>query len=601
MALETASRPTTPVAEQESARVLRRPRGRLAAALPLAVAPAVLLAVLGWTHRWTADDAFIDFRVVDQLLHGHGPVYNIGERVEAYTSPLWVGLLTVGSAVTGVGNVEWLAVGLGIALTVLGMVAASVAAILLNGRQDGLLLPLGALAFAVLPPAWEFVTSGLESGLAIGWVGTAFLACVLVRDETTWPFRRLSRRRGADLAAVLAGIGTFVRPDFAIFTVAFLVLIVLLAGPLRFWSAVRLVAFALALPVLYELFRMAYFAALVPNTALAKEASQTDWTRGVAYVWNTLSPYALLVPLIGFSGWSIALGSRDRAPGALALRLVPVVAAVVFGLYLAAIGGDFMHARLLLPAIFLVLAPAAVVPVRVRPVEVALAGGLAVWAAVCGFALGVPDHQTKYRVHDERRIYMMLAGKPHPVTLADYSGRLPWALAGHAARAWARKVPRVLTFYTPTPGIRVYPDSSLRLRAPGALVMAAGSIGTLGFAAGRDVFVADLFGLADPVASRQRLTKRGMAGHEKSLSKDWVVARFADPADLPIELRTAAAAAARRALACDGLARVLRDISRPMTIANALGNLRDSFSNTRLRFDPQPARAASELCRDRNR
>ena len=43
--------------------------------------PVLLLAVLGWSRRWAADDAYIDFRVVDNLLHGLGPVFNAGERV----------------------------------------------------------------------------------------------------------------------------------------------------------------------------------------------------------------------------------------------------------------------------------------------------------------------------------------------------------------------------------------------------------------------------------------------------------------------------------------------------------------------------------------
>src|SRR5436190_10961265 len=100
--------------------VERARRGRTPSVVGLALSPTLLLAILGWTHRWNAEDAFIDFRVVDQLLHGNGPVFNIGERVEAYTSPLWVALLTMASAIVGVVHVEWIAVGLGIGFTVLG-------------------------------------------------------------------------------------------------------------------------------------------------------------------------------------------------------------------------------------------------------------------------------------------------------------------------------------------------------------------------------------------------------------------------------------------------------------------------------------------------
>ena len=87
---------------------------RWATRVALPFAPAALYGLLGWTHRWTADDAFINFRVVDQLLHGNGPVFNAGERVEAYTSPLWLGILSIPSAIAGVRHVPWIALSVGL-------------------------------------------------------------------------------------------------------------------------------------------------------------------------------------------------------------------------------------------------------------------------------------------------------------------------------------------------------------------------------------------------------------------------------------------------------------------------------------------------------
>ena len=39
----------------------------------------------GYQRRWVTEDAFISLRVVQQVLAGNGPVFNAGERVEAYT------------------------------------------------------------------------------------------------------------------------------------------------------------------------------------------------------------------------------------------------------------------------------------------------------------------------------------------------------------------------------------------------------------------------------------------------------------------------------------------------------------------------------------
>ena len=49
---------------------------------------------------WTLDDAFITFRYAENLAAGHGPVYNLGERVEGYTTFSWMALLA-GARVLG--------------------------------------------------------------------------------------------------------------------------------------------------------------------------------------------------------------------------------------------------------------------------------------------------------------------------------------------------------------------------------------------------------------------------------------------------------------------------------------------------------------------
>ena len=60
----------------------------------------VLFTYLFINTAWVTEDAFITFRSVNQLLAGHGPVWNLGERVQVYTHPLWYGLLVL---TTGLG------------------------------------------------------------------------------------------------------------------------------------------------------------------------------------------------------------------------------------------------------------------------------------------------------------------------------------------------------------------------------------------------------------------------------------------------------------------------------------------------------------------
>ncbi len=76
----------------------------------LVVAPVALLVIMAWNMRWMSDDGFIHLRVADQLLHGNGPVFNAGERVEASTSPLWVFLLAATRLAAPLLSLEWIAV-----------------------------------------------------------------------------------------------------------------------------------------------------------------------------------------------------------------------------------------------------------------------------------------------------------------------------------------------------------------------------------------------------------------------------------------------------------------------------------------------------------
>ena len=62
-----------------------------------------LLGVLGvvLSQAWVSDDAFITFRVIDNFVNGYGLRWNVDERVEVYTHPLWMLLLTPFHAVSG--------------------------------------------------------------------------------------------------------------------------------------------------------------------------------------------------------------------------------------------------------------------------------------------------------------------------------------------------------------------------------------------------------------------------------------------------------------------------------------------------------------------
>lgn len=548
-----------------------------------------------------SDDGYIYVRVVDQILAGHGPVFNRGERIEAATSPLWVGLLALTKSGLPVASIPWLAVILGLLLSLAGLAMAQAAAWSLSpaGRRR-VVLPLGSLVLIALPPFWDFATSGLETGLAFAWLGASFWGFVRLyrssasRHAPEQPSVAVEDRNAIGLA-VLIGLAPLVRPDFAIFGLAFMLLFFVLRPHLSRRDRLQFVACALALPVSYEVFRMGYYGALVPNPAFAKEASAANWPQGWHYLVDLMKPYWLPVPLLLVSGLGVAswVATRSMSHGAesagvTAVVVTPVAAALAHGVYVTYVGGDFMHARLLLPDLFAVLMPASVIAIDTKP-RLVVALTVAGWAVLCATTLRVPYSGVgPSGIADERGYYVEASGSEHPIVPGDFRAFLP-AFSALLARA---QVPRGAL------QLQSGEQVALRPGMPDVAVVQGRFMGVASHILGTDFHVVDLLGLSDPIAGRLEVSHRGRPGHEKLLPEAWVVARFADPAaPLPAGFQTPSEVIAARAdLSCDDIRRLLETVSAPLTAGRFVRNLAEAFRLHRFRIPPNPGEAHARLC-----
>jgi arabinofuranosyltransferase len=568
------------------------------------VVPALVLAAGGWSHRWVSEDGFITLRVVRQLLDGNGPVFNAGERVEAVTSPAWMFLLAFLRFIVPV-PLEWLAVVAGLAGAVAGLLLASWAA----GRlwttsapyPEIAVVPLGALVVAVLPPVWDFTTSGLEMGLVFGWLGAS--AAVLARAATTDAAAEpaLPLRQWAGPVAV--GLGFLVRPDLAVCSACFVVaLLICDGGPAR--RKAKVAAVALALPVAYQLFRMGYYAALVPNPGLAKEGTAARWDQGLHYLRNLTGPYRLAIPLGAATVALAALlwAGRREAPAARRFRiaaaaLAPLVAGLLHGLFVVRVGGDFMHGRLLLPAVFACLTPVMVVPAR--PVVARLAAVVTVaWVVARLTALPAPGPAVDAHGIVNERAFWHGGRGGHLVRAGDFTA-FPHYREGRLARD---RLDRGETGFAVRPNLDVeeYVFVPFREPAPARVGIEEAHVGIVGMLAGSNVFVFDRLGLADPLGSRLRLQARSRPGHEKIIDRSWTWAQFVDPAAPPLERGPdpAAVEAARQALRCPALRDLTAAVRERLTPGRFVTNLVNSLRWHRFRFDNDPFVARDRLCQD---
>jgi arabinofuranosyltransferase len=565
--------------------------------LPLAIVP-VAWGVLGWRQRWIADDGLIVARTVREILAGNGPVFNPGERVEADTSVLWTWLLALFTWASRL-NLYTVIIGSGLLLAPLGLLFALLGARELHRRHsaDQVLLPVGALVVIALPPFWDFVTSGLEDSLIFCWLGLCWWLLAGLRPD--------SRRRACWLAFV-AGLGWLVRPDMAIGTVAFLAALWYIVRPAWRRLAV-LVAIAGAVPLAYQVFRMGYYGLLVPNTAVAKDASSTRFHQGFVYLADFTSPYRLWIPLVVLlTLFFLTARHLSRAD---AVRCAAAVGGgLLMALYVIAIGGDFMHARMLLPPTFALLLPVMLVPVPVPKLRAELThvslcllcvAVVGVWALGAGFKWRDPDPPGTVPasgIANERAYWSVFTHQQYPDNPAEYvlagmgaanaKGSLEWLISQDARSG------RPELFYYP--GGSAYVSVPLsRSRYP--VAVAYYRLGTAGAGTPLDGLAIDQYGLAYALGSHLVGDLDARPGHTKWAVPAWIVAEYSNVTQAP-GIPTAQLAAARKALSCGRLAELDQATQAPLTASRFAANFFHSLTLTTFRFSPDPVTAEKELC-----
>lgn len=430
-----------------------------------AVGP-VALALLGAAvvqSAWLCDDAAITFRVADNLLRGYGPRWNVAERVQAYTHPLWLALLSLVGVVTREQCVTALAVSIALSCVAAWRV--------LRARDDGPANEaLRVLALFASSAFVDYATSGLENPLSN--VLLVALAAFARRDDA---------RRDPRALGLLAALLSLTRLDLALF-----------ASPLALdalWrgrgKALRGLALGVTPLLAWTVFSVVYYGVPLPNTAYAKlglavaPGERLAW--GVAYLLDACrrdpaTPIALVAGL----ACAAARGARGE-------RLV-AVGAVAYVAYVVRIGGDFMAGRFLVAPLVVAVTSLSTRPRAAFALSACLVASMVARPPTAARALFDAESLRRGQVvahdaiTDERAYYAPYTGLSGVGGLTGWRQH-PWALAGDAARA------------------------------SGMRVVVASNIGFLGLRAGPGVLVVDRLGLADALMARMPASPKWRPGH----------------------------------------------------------------------------------------
>jgi len=455
---------------------LRRATLLAAGATAFVLATGLLRAV---SLAWTCDDAWISFRYAKNFVSGTGLVFNPGERVEGYTNFLWV-LMNAPAFPLAIPPETWANV----------MSLASFAGIVLllarrawvrAGETGGPLfpVPVAAAVVALNPDLQVWATGGLE---------TAFFSFLLVAGVFLLSGPGGSRLRELAAGATF-GLAALTRPDGLLPAAVALAWLLFFRPGRRLAASLAFAAGAAALVVPHLLWRHAYYGGWLPNTYYAKSAWRAWWGQGLLYLGLFLRRNVVL--LLGFPLVVLVGLQSRRRPGMKGTldRLVPEAVlvsgiAVSYGLFVTRVGGDFMYARLLIPAVPL-LGILLELAVSTPALPAAFRAGPAAAALLFPFLVAspVPPGEFVDGVADERAAYT-----GDGVRLADQVGStLELLFAGLPVR-----------------------------------VLAGGAEMRVAYRSGA-AEVIEAHGLTDRRIARQPLAKRGRVGHERFADLDYVL------------------------------------------------------------------------------
>ncbi len=403
---------------------------------------------------WVCDDAYITMRCVDNATNGYGLTYNVIERVQAFTHPLWALLILPFHAIFKSAFWEMISLGMGFSIAALVIMGRSIAS-----KWAWIALPIIAIASKAFI---EYATSGLENGLSY-----LLLALFVVQ----WWRCQMERGQLLHLSLITAlillnrlDLLMLVGPAFA-----------LACWRARSWHNLGQVVLGFLPFVLWEIFAVIYYGFPFPNTAYAKLGTMIPQHQllkmGWGYFADSMTRDWVTLPVIAL-GLAVGFLRHRQWPLAIGIAL--------YLLYVLRIGGDFMSGRFF----------AAPFVVALLLLGSALEQDWRRWALVaipaCLLGLLAPTPMllsgSDYHVSDE----LILS----PTHVADeraffYSGTgLLHAFEG-------RKMPD-----------HDWAKEGFRMGNGGAKVMVRKVIGMTGYFAGPSVHFVDPFALSDPLMAR---------------------------------------------------------------------------------------------------
>lgn len=453
-----------------------------------------LYLIIVFITAWLSDDAYITFRSIDNFINGFGLTWNIGERVQAYTHPLWMFLISGLYVLTNEFYFTSITISIGISLLAFFLLLEKISIAPLNSIIAALILVFSK-AFV------DYSTSGLENPLAHLLIVLFFIVY----------FRSADGKKKLFLLSFLFCLAVLNRLDILIIFLPALVIIYFKEKDKLKNLSIILIGFSPLL--LWELFSLFYYGFFFPNTAYAKlntGISQIELLRqGLLYLLDSLylDPLTILVMITGII---ISLILKNK-------KLLPLTAGIIFYIvYIINIGGDFMSGRFL--SVPLLCAVIIFSKIEIKSIKLAIVSAV----IIIGLGLLSPrpnlfstqQYSLGPKIIHAFRFGPMISGMNEGITDERFWYYENTGLLNNLSENKVEQHPWIKHAYA--------------VKEAKNTIVIKPTIGMFGFYAENNVHIIDQYALTEPLLARLPSTEYWLIGKDKPKNeKFWRIGHFA--------------------------------------------------------------------------
>ena len=442
---------------------------------------------------WISDDAYITFRNIDNFINGFGLTWNIGERVQAFTHPLWMFVLSGFVFTTREFFFTSIIISIIVSLLTFFILLNKISINTENSILFGLIL-IFSKAFV------DYSTSGLENPLTHLLLVLFFVSYF---NQTDYKKKLLQLSFVSALAALN-------RSDIIIILLP-LILFVYWQETDKLKNILFIVLGFLPL-IAWEVFSLFYYGFPFPNTAYAKlntGINQPELIKqGFLYLQDSIYMDPLtLIALV--SGLVLGFFKREK-------KLLPItIGILLYVIYVINIGGDFMSGRFFTAP--LLCSVIIISRIRIKSSKAVLAYSLVI--ILFGFLSPRPNFlSSPYYSLGPKIIHAFLFG---PAIIGMNNGITDerfwyYENTGLLNNIFEKKIEQ-----------HPWVEHALRVKESRNNLVVKSSLGLFGFYAGRNTKIVDQYALTEPLLSKLPSTEYWLIDHERPKGeKFWRIGHF---------------------------------------------------------------------------